>query len=303
MTEPLSKQQLQALRILAISAARKAGEFIQSTERSELRHLSKNSGSSAASQIVTEVDIRSEEIIRTQLQDASSELDIAFVGEESIYSSPDIAKQRFECPYFWCVDPLDGTLPYAQGQSGYAVSIALIEQSGKPVIGVVYDPIKEVTYHATADHGVFIDGKTCVSNQTCPESLTVFSDDSLREHQSYDLIVEKMTSIAVTSGLGKARFVYGSGAVVNAIQTIKTTNACYVKLPKKQKGGGSIWDFAATACIAKQRGAWVSDIYGASLDLNPKDSLFMNEKGILYASSAILAQRIVESISCVDFGG
>ena len=33
--------------------------------------------------------------------------------------------------YFWCVDPLDGTLPFTEGTPGYSVSIALVSKSGR----------------------------------------------------------------------------------------------------------------------------------------------------------------------------
>ena len=55
---------LQELCDAAIGAAREAGEFIQSVDRKTLRPSFKEGGSSAASQVVTEVDIRSEGIIR-----------------------------------------------------------------------------------------------------------------------------------------------------------------------------------------------------------------------------------------------
>ena len=40
---------------------------------------------------------------------------------------------RLRADYFWCVDPLDGTLPFIEGRPGSAVSIALIARDGTPV--------------------------------------------------------------------------------------------------------------------------------------------------------------------------
>jgi len=147
MSQGLSKVQLQTLCKTAIQAAQKAGQWIEQFDRQNLQRTFKNAGNSEASQIVTEVDIRSEEIIRQQLQNISEPLSIAFVGEESsntsssllnssFASATDNAHERFKKPYFWCVDPLDGTLPFAEGREGYAVSIALVEKSGEPLIGV-----------------------------------------------------------------------------------------------------------------------------------------------------------------------
>ena len=43
---------------VAIEAAREAGEYIQGVDRSSLQRQFKQSGSSAASQLVTEVDVQ-----------------------------------------------------------------------------------------------------------------------------------------------------------------------------------------------------------------------------------------------------
>ena len=45
----------------------------------------------------------------------SEQWDIAFVGEESSQNVPDTIPERMLKPYYWCVDPLDGTLPFVEG--------------------------------------------------------------------------------------------------------------------------------------------------------------------------------------------
>ena len=100
MNRVLSKDQLQSLCDVAIQAAKAAGQWIESVDRENLQHLFKNSGSSEASQIVTEVDIRSEEIIRQHLSEVSQQFNIAFVGEESCFSDASSASERFVKPYF-----------------------------------------------------------------------------------------------------------------------------------------------------------------------------------------------------------
>ena len=116
----LSTEQLKTLCDMAIQAAQEAGQWIEEFDRHNLKRIFKDAGSSEASQIVTEVDIGSERIIRRRLEVVSDSLGIAFVGEESSLSCFGNANQRFEKPYFWCVDPLDGTLPFVEGRSGYA---------------------------------------------------------------------------------------------------------------------------------------------------------------------------------------
>jgi len=60
--------------------------------------------------------------------------------------------------------------------------------------------------------------------------------------------------------------------------------ACMSKFPIKEIGGGSIWDYAATACIYHELGLPATDHMGGRLDLNRRDGTFMNHKGIYYSN-------------------
>ena len=84
------------------------------------------------------------------------------------------------------------------------------------------------------------------------------------------------------------------GAVMNACWVLENPPACYFKFPKKQEGGGSSWDFAATACIYCEMGAVATDIRGNPLELNNAEATFMNRGGALYATSEELAGRITD---------
>ena len=277
----------------AIKAALEAGEFIQSTDRTTLQRHFKDAGSSAASQIVTEVDVRSEVIIRQCLQAASRQWDIAFVGEESSQSVADKVPERLLKPYYWCVDPLDGTLPFMEGSPGYAVSIALVNQAGVPLIGVVYDPVDATLLHAIRGQGAYRDQVPMTRATAVSTSLMAFADTSFRAHENYDDLLDTLNGCAQDAGLDGVAMVYGSGAVKNACQVLDYPAACYVKLPKPEEGGGSIWDFAASACIVGEAGGWASNIHGQPLELNRPDSTFMNHQGVLYASNERIARYLM----------
>lgn len=287
---------LQTLCDAAIVVAREAGEFIQSTDRSKLQRKFKDAGSSAASQLVTEVDVRSEAIIRQGLQVTCEQWDIAFVGEESIQDAPGVTPERLLKPYHWCVDPLDGTLPFMEGGAGYAVSIALVDQSGVPLIGVVYDPVNATLVHAIKGQGAYQDTVPMTRPTSGSTSLMVFADASFKARASYAHVLDAVNRCAQDSGMNGVEIVYGSGAVMNACQVLGYPAACYVKLPKPENGGGSIWDFAATACIVSEAGGWVSDIHGKPLELNRQNSTFMNHHGVLYASNERIARYLIDTL-------
>lgn len=287
---------LQQLCNTAIRAAREAGQFIQSVDRSTLQRRFKDAGSSAASQLVTEVDVRSEAIICQYLQATCEQWDIAFVGEESLHSETDAIAQRLIKPYHWCVDPLDGTLPFMEGKPGYAVSIALVGQSGVPLIGVVYDPVDAKLIHAIKGQGAYRDMALMSAATSGSASLTVFADASFRLDGNYKHMLDTLNCCAKDSGLEGVEVIYGSGAVKNACQVLDYGAACYVKMPRSEEGGGSIWDFAATACILPEAGGWASNIYGQPLALNRPDSTFMNHQGVIYASTERIARYLINNV-------
>lgn len=281
---------------LGIKAAQEAGQYIQTAAIDSIDVNFKDFGSSEASQLVTEVDIRSEAIIRERLKVISEEWGIAFVGEESSSMKGNIAAERLRADYFWCVDPLDGTLAFVQGRDGYAVSIALVTQSGKPLLGVVYDPVDATLIYAIDGRGVYREPASCGNENSSAEALVVFSDASFKTHTGYEAACKALNDCALNVGLHGVIWVYGNGAVKNACQVMDHSSACYVKLPKEEQGGGSIWDYAATACIAIESGCWASNIHGDPLELNRSESTFMNHEGVLYASNEKIARFLINAL-------
>lgn len=295
--KPSYQLPLKALRDVAIDAAVAAAQYIQGVDRSELQAQFKNAGSSSASQIVTSVDVRAEAIIRHHLQPSALEWNIAFVGEESVHTLPGRDQERFQKPYFWCVDPLDGTQPFVQGRPGYAVSIALLDRLGTPLIGVVYDPSHSTLSHAIRGQGADCDELLARNAKRSSSSLVVFADASFETHPRAAEAKAALKACAKEFELGEETFIYGSGAVKNACQVLGSEAACYLKLPKPTDGGGSVWDYAATACITSEAGGWVSNIFGQHLDLNREDSTFMNHHGVLYASNEKIARYLIAALS------
>jgi len=83
------------------------------------------------------------------------------------------------------------------------------------------------------------------------------------------------------------------GATMNACWVVEHQPACYFKFPKPQDGGGSLWDFAATACLFHELGAIACDFYGQPLDLNRADSTFMNHRAVIFTADLSLVKQII----------
>ncbi|QUM80216.1 inositol-1-monophosphatase [Moritella sp. 5] len=296
----LTVYQLEQLLQLATEAALKAGAFINSLDRSSLQVHSKQAGSSLSAQVVTQVDLDSQVIILEILQPTIDQYDLALLTEENA-SEEDVATHaRFNKDYFWCIDPLDGTLPFIEGGDGFAVSIALVDIAGKPVIGVVHNPSSGDIYQAINAQPliskVLKNGLLWQSERLkkYSHSLSLYIDRSFQQDPRYPAVIEQLTRLSAQQGLA-LQMIKTNGAVMNAIGVLENAPACYLKLPKPQLGGGSLWDFSATVAITQALSAQylasssqaccaVSDAQGAPLDLNRKDSNYMNHKGVLYTS-------------------
>ena len=277
---------LQSLAETAVAAARSAGRIISQSSNQEIEVEHKDGGHTYASQVVTEVDRKAQDAILETLNLSFDEHDFALLTEES-----EDDHSRFQKEYFWCIDPLDGTLPFTKKEPGYSVSIALVSKCGKPQIGVVYDPVHDVLWEAAIGRGVKKNNQPWTMNSNS-EVLTFTYDRSFEKHPERQRVLDELNSYAQAIGLTKVYATQYGGAVINACHALESAPGCHFKFAKPEEGGGSIWDYAATACLFEQAGAFVSDVFGDALDLNRSDSTFMNHRGAVYATDASLASKI-----------
>ena len=277
---------LQLLAESAVVAARTAGRIISRYSNQEIEVEHKDGGHTYASQVVTEVDRKAQDAILEILNPSCDEYDFALLTEES-----EDDHSRFQKDYFWCIDPLDGTLPFTKKEPGYSVSIALVSKCGKPQIGVVYDPVHDVLWEAAIGRGVKKNYQPWTMNSNS-EVLTFTYDRSFEKHPERQRVLDELNSYAQAIGLTKVHATQYGGAVINACHALESAPGCHFKFAKPEEGGGSIWDYAATACLFEQAGAFVSDVFGDALDLNRSGSTFMNHRGAVYATDASLASKI-----------
>jgi len=100
---------------------------------------------------VTLADERAEALIAGALADLAPGVPI--VGEEAT-ARGESAYAGAAPPYFWLVDPLDGTREFAARNGQFAVCIALIA-AGRPVLGAVMAPAEAILWTGAAGVGAF----------------------------------------------------------------------------------------------------------------------------------------------------
>ena len=269
---------LSQLSNIAIKAALSAGTVIQKYMNDDVKVEKKEGGASYASQVVTAVDIECEKVILSHLLPTCDAFDLALLSEETEDDG-----SRFEEDFFWCIDPMDGTLAFINKQPGFSVSIALIAKDGTPYIGVVFDPSTDTLYHAIKGNGAYKNGSPWEIKST-NDHLTFVTDRKLKDTPGAAKIESLLDEQVKKLRLNGITEMAGAGSVLNGILVLENGPACMIKLPKKAKGGGSLWDFAATACIYQELGLHATNFEGGRLDLNRKDGSFMNHEGVFYGN-------------------
>ncbi len=250
---------------VAVDAARRAGRIqMERYERLErIVHKSEHD-------VVTEVDHLSEALIIEALTRVFP--DDAFLAEESGHSGGqgrDTAQGAAATPTdgsagappaqatlplpispdhrIWIIDPLDGTVNYANGIPVFCVSIGLAI-GGKPALGAIYDPTRDEMFTAIAGRGAQLDGVEIRHPAKAKLSDAVVSL-SLPHHgfARREARIHRAIRIARNMGSASLALTYVANGRFDA----------YV-----QYGGLSLWDVAAAGLIAEEGGATVTDIAG-----------------------------------------
>jgi myo-inositol-1(or 4)-monophosphatase len=239
---------------VAVDAARRAGRIqMERYERLErIVHKSEHD-------VVTEVDHLSEELIIDAIVRVFPS--DAFLAEESGHSggmarstaeSRDRGEPRAPAPpapphRLWIIDPLDGTVNYANGIPVFCVSIALAID-GRPALGVVHDPVRDEMFTARAGAGALLDGAP-IRHPGKP----------------------KLSDAGVHMALPVTRYARREARIRRAIRVARNMGSASLSLTyvangrfdaMVQAGGLSLWDVAAAGLIADEAGATVTDAAG-----------------------------------------
>jgi myo-inositol-1(or 4)-monophosphatase len=283
---------LEELCDVACHAARAAGDLIAAHPAVDQGQVSRKEtgGNSLAATVLTEVDALAQAQIVDRLALSREEWDIGLLAEEA----PD-DHSRLSADAFWCIDPLDGTLPFIEGIPGYAVSIALVARAGVSLLGVVYDPLERRLYRAVRGAGAYRDEQPWRASPTraAGRPLRVFADRSSAGDRRFSAVTARLERLSGQLTYEGLQVHVGAGAVMNACSTLECAPACYFKLPKAAPGGGNLWDYAATTCIATEYGASVTDSRGQPLALNNPQTVMLNHCGVCFASDDQLARRLL----------
>jgi myo-inositol-1(or 4)-monophosphatase len=201
----------------------------------------------SARDVVTEVDHLSEALILDAIRAAfpSDALLAEETGEHDGGGAGQTATSGLG--RVWVVDPLDGTINYANGIPFFCVSVALVE-GGRPVMGVVHDPSRRESFAATADGPATLGGREVrVSDKDKLSDFVISMALSGRAVATRGRAVRKAIRVPRSMGSAALALAYVANGRFDAFV---------------QQGGLSTWDIAAAGLIAEQAGATVTNLAG-----------------------------------------
>jgi myo-inositol-1(or 4)-monophosphatase len=240
------------LRDLAVSVALEAGRMLASRpERVEVAATK-----SSPTDVVTAMDRRSEELIRSRIL-AARPFD-AILGEEG-----GLIGNADSPPVLWVVDPLDGTVNYLYGLHDWAVSIAAEvewaaggEVGRKIVAGAVYVPVRDEMFSAAKGGGARLESGGAASELHCNRGVPL---DRALVGTGFGYLAgrRKVQGEVVAALLPQVRDIRRMG--------VASVDLCAVaagRLDAFYERGLNYWDWAAGALVATESGAVVGGLNG-----------------------------------------
>jgi myo-inositol-1(or 4)-monophosphatase len=245
-TASMSDEALIKLRAVAVGVAREAGDML--ADRAGQVEVAATK--SSPTDVVTEMDRRSEELIRARIL-AARPAD-AILGEEGGQTG-----DADDAPARWVIDPLDGTVNYLYGLHDWAVSIAA-EVGGQIVTGAVYVPVRGEMFSAIRGHGAFLQAGDDYWNPLHCRPGVPLDQALIGTGFGYLAARRKVQGEVVAALLPRVRDIRRIG--------VASVDLCAIaagRLDGFYERGLNYWDWAAGALVAAESGALVGGLHGA----------------------------------------
>lgn len=161
-------------RALIEQAVRSAGAIARKFYGSDYRKWDKGKG-----QPVTEADLAVDKYLRETLTGARP--DYGWLSEET-----EDEPSRLDRQSVFVVDPIDGTIAFLKNRPHFTICVALV-RDGRPVIGVVLNPVLGECFVAVHGEGATMNDKTIhVSNRAELEGCRMCAARDMLEHPAWN---------------------------------------------------------------------------------------------------------------------
>mgnify|MGYP006284573355 FL=1 len=221
--------------------------------------------------IVTEADLAAEAVILRGLR--ATFPDHAITSEEA---GRDAGTRRVR----WIIDPLDGTTNFSRNNPNFSVSIAALAE-GKPVVGVIYDPLRDHCFAARHGGGA---APTDVPLQTSGRvelAKMIFATDWPREDALRRQHAARVTRLLIA---GRTLRCLGSAALNMAYVA-----AGWFDLYVAPHLGA--WDHAAAILLVQEAGGAAETLSGGPWTAESRDPLLAATPALIAQIRALLAEE------------
>lgn len=221
----------------AVSVARTAGAVIRERFATRGAQTYEMKGHQ---DFLTEVDGEVETLVAAAIARAFP--DDGFIGEEHGSAG--------RTDGVWVVDPIDGTSNFARGIGHFCISIAYVA-GGEPVIGVIYDPMRDEMFAALQGRGATLNGAPLrVSGVSDIRAASVECGWSMRRP-----VPDYIALCARVMEMGAGLYRCGSGALGMAyVAAGRLDSYCELHI--------NAWDVLAGVALVREAGGAVSDFMG-----------------------------------------
>lgn len=162
-----------------------------------------------------------------------------------------------DAEHLWMVDPICGSLNYVQGIPYFAISIGL-RSAGAIRVGVVYDPVRDEMFAATASTHSTLNGHT-IGVQQISEGYDAFEKAWVgTDWPANQELQDKATQIAAIMQRQVITLNAMGSPALGLVNVACGRTHAYWALDLK------IWDLAAAALILTRAGGTLTDEHGAS---------------------------------------
>ncbi len=212
---------------------------------------------SSKSNLVTEIDKKSEKLIADYIQNKFPSHGI--IAEEG-------SDKRGSSEYVWVIDPLDGTTNFTHGLPIFSVSIGVVKGT-ETICGAVYDVMRDIIYTAEKGSGAFQNWKKIsVGNNSDLEQSLLVTGFPYDIKNNPNKAIERFNAFLVASRavrrLGSATLdlCYVAGGIFDGMWEISLNP----------------WDICAGKIIVEEAGGLVTDFKGNEIDIFSKQILAAN---------------------------
>lgn len=219
---------------------------------------------------LTPADLAIERGWRNSLQQCFP--DHAILGEEFGHSAGDAR-------YTWVLDPIDGTRQYGMGLGNFSTLIALCDDSGQPLLGMMDLPLMDARFYGVRGQGAWLNTRRLqVSDQSDLSSALVMlaNQNSFEgpEAAAYERLRRRADGAAFDAGSPA----YGALAAGKV-------DLCL--------NGGDLnaHDICALVAIVTEAGGCITDWAGGSLGLHSSGAIVASATPALHAAALDVLQQ------------